>query len=50
MRLLIAIVALAFAGFAFGQASEIAHPDAAVEERLKAVLKEIEAAHAAGTR
>jgi cytochrome c-type biogenesis protein CcmH len=41
VRVLLAIVALAFAGFAFGQASEIAHPDAAVEERLKGLAEEL---------
>lgn len=41
MRLLVAIVAFGFAGLAFGQASEIAHPDAAVEERLKGLAEEL---------
>jgi cytochrome c-type biogenesis protein CcmH len=41
VRLLLAIVAFAFAGLAFGQASEIAHPDAAVEERLKGLAEEL---------
>ncbi|HEX7404160.1 MAG TPA: cytochrome c-type biogenesis protein [Usitatibacter sp.] len=41
MRLLVAIVAFGLAGFAFGQASEVAHPDAAVEERLKGLAEEL---------
>ena len=41
MRLLLAIVALGLAGLAFGQASEVAHPDAAVEERLKGLAEEL---------
>jgi cytochrome c-type biogenesis protein CcmH len=41
MRLLVAIVAFGLAGLAFGQASEVAHPDAAVEERLKGLAEEL---------
>jgi cytochrome c-type biogenesis protein CcmH len=41
MRLFVAILALVFAGLAFGQAEEIAHPDAAVEGRLKALAEEL---------
>jgi cytochrome c-type biogenesis protein CcmH len=41
MRLLVAIVVLGFAGLAFGQASEVAHPDAGVEERLKGLAEEL---------
>jgi cytochrome c-type biogenesis protein CcmH len=35
MRYLLAALALAFAAAAYGQAEEIAHPDAQVEQRLK---------------
>ena len=35
MRLLLAALTLAFAAAAFGQAEEVAHPDAKVEQRLK---------------
>ncbi len=41
MRLVLAIATLAFAGLAFGQAEEVAHPDAKVEERLKALGEEL---------
>ena len=41
MRLFVAILALVFAGLAFGQAEEVAHPDAAVEGRLKALAEEL---------
>jgi len=41
MRLLVAIVVFGFAGLAFGQASEVAHPDAGVEERLKGLAEEL---------
>ena len=41
MRGVIAAVLLAFAGAAFGQASEIAHPDPATEARLKALAEEL---------
>ncbi len=41
MRLLVAIVAFGLAGLAFGQASEVAHPDAAVEGRLKGLAEEL---------
>ena len=37
----IAFALLFVAGLAFGQASEIAHPDAAVEARLKALAEEL---------
>ena len=35
MRTILAALLLAFCGLAFGQADEISHPDAAVEQRLK---------------
>lgn len=35
MKALLAALALAFCGLAFGQAEEVAHPDAQVEERLR---------------
>jgi cytochrome c-type biogenesis protein CcmH len=35
MRYLLAVLALAFAAAAFGQAEEVAHPDPRVEQRLK---------------
>jgi cytochrome c-type biogenesis protein CcmH len=35
MRWVLAVLALAFAAAAFGQAEEVAHPDARVERRLK---------------
>ena len=41
MRTLLAACLLAFAGLAFGQSSEIAHPDAKVEERLKVLAAEL---------
>ena len=41
MRAWLAAVLLAFAGAALGQASEIAHPDPAVEKRLKALAEEL---------
>ncbi len=41
MRLCLAIAALVFAGLAFGQAEEVAHPDAKVEQRLKALGEEL---------
>jgi cytochrome c-type biogenesis protein CcmH len=41
MRALVAAVLLAVATLAFGQASEIAHPDAATERRLKALAEEL---------
>jgi cytochrome c-type biogenesis protein CcmH len=41
MRLFIAILGFAFAGLAFAQASEVAHPDAAVEARLKVLAEEL---------
>jgi cytochrome c-type biogenesis protein CcmH len=41
MRLFLAILALVFAGLAFGQAEEVAHPDAAVEGRLRALAEEL---------
>ena len=41
MRTLILAFALAFAGAAFGQAAEVAHPDAKVEARLKALADEL---------
>jgi cytochrome c-type biogenesis protein CcmH len=37
----LAILLMGIAGFAFGQASEIARPDAATEERLKALAEEL---------
>ena len=37
----LAVIALAFAGFAWGQASEVANPDAATERRLKALAEEL---------
>ena len=42
MRRLAALAfALALSGFAWGQASEIANPDAATEQRLKALAEEL---------
>jgi cytochrome c-type biogenesis protein CcmH len=41
MRALLALLALAFAGAAFGQASEIARPDPAVEKRLRDLGEEL---------
>ena len=41
MRFFVAILAFVFAGLAFGQAAEVAHPDAAVEDRLKALAEEL---------
>ena len=41
MRLVLAAALLAFVTLAFGQASEIAHPDAKVEERLKGLAEEL---------
>jgi len=41
MRALLAVLVLAFAGAAFGQSSEIANPDPAVEGRLKALAEEL---------
>ena len=41
MRPLLACGLLAFALGAFGQASEVAHPDAAVEQRLKGLAEEL---------
>jgi cytochrome c-type biogenesis protein CcmH len=41
MRLFIAILTFAFAGLAFGQAEEVARPDAVVEERLKSLAEEL---------
>jgi cytochrome c-type biogenesis protein CcmH len=37
----IALALLFVSGLAFGQASEVAHPDAAVEARLKALAEEL---------
>ena len=41
MRALVAAVLLAVATLSFGQASEIAHPDANTERRLKALAEEL---------
>jgi cytochrome c-type biogenesis protein CcmH len=41
MRLLLAAAALAFASFAFGQASELPRSDAATEQRLKVLAEEL---------
>jgi cytochrome c-type biogenesis protein CcmH len=41
MRGLVAAFALALATLAFGQAEELAHPDAKVEQRLKALAEEL---------
>lgn len=41
MRAVLAALLLALAGAAFGQASEIANPDAAVERRLKILAEEL---------
>jgi cytochrome c-type biogenesis protein CcmH len=41
MRHFVAILAFTFAGLAFGQASEVAHPDAGVEARLKVLAEEL---------
>lgn len=41
MRALVAAALLAFATVAFGQAEEIAKPDPAVEQRLKALAEEL---------
>jgi cytochrome c-type biogenesis protein CcmH len=41
MRWLVAALALALATLAFGQAEEVAHPDAKVEQRLKALAEEL---------
>jgi cytochrome c-type biogenesis protein CcmH len=41
MRTVLAALLLALAGAAFGQASEIANPDPAVERRLKALAEEL---------
>jgi cytochrome c-type biogenesis protein CcmH len=41
MKTLLAALLLAAAGSAFGQASEIARPDAATEARLKALAEEL---------
>jgi cytochrome c-type biogenesis protein CcmH len=41
MRALLAALLLAFCGFAFGQAEEVAHPDAKVEQRLKDLGEEL---------
>jgi cytochrome c-type biogenesis protein CcmH len=41
MRAILAAILIAFAGLAFGQASEVARPDAAVEKRLKALAEEL---------
>jgi cytochrome c-type biogenesis protein CcmH len=41
MRALLAAILLAFASAALGQASEIAHPDPAIEKRLKALAEEL---------
>ncbi|MGZ5063772.1 MAG: cytochrome c-type biogenesis protein [Usitatibacter sp.] len=41
MRTFLAIAALVFASLAFGQAEEIARPDAKVEARLKALAEEL---------
>jgi len=41
MRFAFAALAFAIAGLAFGQASEVEHPDAGVEARLKALAEEL---------
>jgi len=41
MRALLAALLVAFCGLAFGQAEEVAHPDAQVEERLKDLGEEL---------
>ena len=41
MRRVLAAALLAFSALAFGQASEIEHPDAKVEERLKGLAEEL---------
>jgi cytochrome c-type biogenesis protein CcmH len=41
MRAALAALLLAFAGAAFGQSSEIANPDPAVEKRLKVLAEEL---------
>jgi cytochrome c-type biogenesis protein CcmH len=41
MRTIAAAALLAFAGLAFGQASEIIKPDAATEDRLKVLAEEL---------
>jgi cytochrome c-type biogenesis protein CcmH len=41
VRALLAALALAFSLAAFGQAEEVAHPDAKVEQRLKALAEEL---------
>ena len=41
MRTILAALLLAFCGLAFGQADEIAHPDSAVEQRLKDLGNEL---------
>jgi cytochrome c-type biogenesis protein CcmH len=41
MRRLVAAAAVAFAGLAWGQASEIANPNPATEQRLKALAEEL---------
>jgi cytochrome c-type biogenesis protein CcmH len=41
MKALLAALLLAFCGLAFGQAEEVAHPDAKVEQRLKDLGEEL---------
>jgi cytochrome c-type biogenesis protein CcmH len=41
MRALLLVIALALPGFAFGQAAEVARPDATVEARLKHLAEEL---------
>ena len=41
MRTILAAILLAFAACAFGQAEEVAHPDARVEQRLKDLGEEL---------
>jgi cytochrome c-type biogenesis protein CcmH len=41
MRLVLAVAAFVFASLAYGQASEVAKPDARTEERLKALAEEL---------
>ena len=41
MRTVFGAICFVFAGLAWGQASEIAHPDAATEQRLKALAEEL---------
>jgi cytochrome c-type biogenesis protein CcmH len=41
MRVLLAALLVAFCGLAFGQADEVAHPDAKVERRLKDLGEEL---------